>query len=306
MKKYTLNDINPFILLCGLMNGATCPEPNTHFGLRCVKWFEIELILWGEGYILTNGIPLETRKDTIFFRTPGMMVDGVTPYHSYMIIFDVVTNNIRIPEYNNPNILSLSLSDNDYEEVPFIKSVIGLELPNTMKISNSERYRELFEKMHTIFLLHERNNQFLLKSLLLQILITAIEEWSYISKKNSSNRSTRNNFSKIMKVKEYILQNTKANMNITQLAAMADLSTSFFCKIFKKIMGVSPITYINTNKINLAKQLLTKTDMSIKEISFACGFENETYFFTLFKSRQGISPLNYKEKYGTQNLFIKR
>lgn len=305
MNAHTLNDINPYILYCGFMNASNCPPTGTHFGMRCVKWFEIELILWGEGYILTDGKRLDTDKGKLFFRTPGMLVDGVTPYESYIIYFDAITNPIRIPEYNNKNIYNMSSVEDELRGISFVKSVKGMDLPNEMKVSNIERYRELFDKMHSIFLLNGADSQFFLKSLLLQFLIMAMEEWSYISKKDSTNRSIRNNFPKVLQAKEYIDQNTKKNIKLDQLASIAGLSPSFFCKMFKRITGVSPVTYMNTNKINLAKQLLTKTNMSVKEISLECGLKNETYFFTLFKSQQGLSPLNYREKYGMPNLFVR-
>jgi AraC family transcriptional regulator len=139
----------------------------------------------------------------------------------------------------------------------------------------------------------------------LQLLIMVVEEWSNISKKDSTSRSIRNNYPKIIKTKEYMDQNIKKNLALDQLALIAGLSPSFFCRMFKRIIGVSPVTYINNCKINMAKQLLTNTNMCAKEISLECGFENETYFYTLFKSQQGISPLSYREKFGMSNMFVK-
>jgi AraC-like DNA-binding protein len=305
MDQYTLNDINPYILQCSYMDTANCPPPGTHFGIRCVKWFEIELILSGEGRIVTNGKDLQTERGSLFFRTPGMMVNGVLPYASYIILFDPIKDTIRIPEYKNKKSYNLSSEEGKAGGIPFVRSVKGLELPPVMKVANVERYREVFEKIHSAFLFHSIHNQFVLKSLLLQLLIMATEEWSYISKNHSTNRSIRKNTPSISKVKDHIDRNTQKNFKLEQLAAMADLSPSFFCKLFKRIVGVSPISYINANKIYLAKKMLTKTNMSVKEISIECGFENDTYFFTLFKSQLGISPLHFREKYGMPALFSK-
>jgi len=39
------------------------------------------------------------------------------------------------------------------------------------------------------------------------------------------------------------------------------------------------------------------TNKCVKEILFDLGFENDTYFFTLFKKKEGLSPLEYRERH---------
>jgi AraC-like DNA-binding protein len=305
MSEYGLNDINPYVVHCGYMSEENCPPPGTHFGMRRVKWFELELMLWGEGYIITEGKALKTEKGSLFFRTPGMIVDGISPYKCYAVSFDAVTDKVRQQEYETGNNFNLSPEDEIIQGIPYVKEIKGLDLPYVMQVTNLEKYKGIFDRIHTEFLASDMKNQFILKSLLLQLLIMALEEWSNISKKESTSRSIRNNYPKIIKTKEYIDQNIKKSLALDQLALVAGLSPSFFCRMFKRIIGVSPITYINNCKINMAKQILTNTNMCAKEISLECGFENETYFYTLFKSQQGISPLSYREKFGMSNMFVK-
>lgn len=305
MVVYGLNDINPYVVHCGYMDEGSCPPTGTHFGIRRVKWFELELMLWGEGCIITEGKPLKTEKGSLFFRTPGMIVEGISPYKCFLVCFDAMTDKIRQQDYETGNKLDLAPEDEIIQNIPYVKEIKGLDLPHVMKVANLERYKEIFDRLHTEFLVSDMKNQFLLKSLLLQLLIMAVEEWSNISKKDSTSRSIRNNYPKVIKVKEYMDQNIKKNLALDQLAMIAGLSPSFFCRMFKKITGVSPVTYINNCKINMAKQMLAKTNMCVKEISIECGFENETYFYTLFKSQQGISPLSYRYKFGAANMFVK-
>lgn len=305
MKEYTLNDLNPYIMHCGYMNEENCPPPGTHFGVRRVKWFEMELILWGKGSILVDGELLNTEKGSLFLRTPGMVVDGISPYKCYLVCFDGVLDQIRMDEYKNENKYDLTIEEENLQKFEYVKSIKGLQLPKVMKVMKLEEYQAIFEKMYSLFLSDAKENQFFLKSFLLQLLVLAMGEWAFISKKESTNRSTRNNFPKITKVKEYIDSNPKKNLTLEQISALAGLSPSFFCRKFKSIIGISPVTYINNKKIHLAKQLLLKTNMSVKEIALECGFDNDTYFFTLFKREQGISPLCYREKFSLPNIFVK-
>ncbi|WP_336527821.1 helix-turn-helix domain-containing protein, partial [Bacteroides acidifaciens] len=47
-------------------------------------------------------------------------------------------------------------------------------------------------------------------------------------------------------------------------------------------------------KLRKAKQLLVGTSQSVKEISFFLGFQSTEYFFSFFKKRTGLTPLEYR------------
>ena len=66
MSIYNIECINPHVLRCGYVSKASCPPPGTDYGQRCVKWHEIELITWGEGEIITEGISIPARKAAFF------------------------------------------------------------------------------------------------------------------------------------------------------------------------------------------------------------------------------------------------
>lgn len=97
-------------------------------------------------------------------------------------------------------------------------------------------------------------------------------------------------YQKILSVKEYIDNNISLRFNLEMLVEMSGISRYFFCRIFKKIVGESPINYVNICKINTAKRLLVETEKSVKEIISECGFDNESHFYKLFKKSVGVSP----------------
>lgn len=79
------------------------------------------------------------------------------------------------------------------------------------------------------------------------------------------------------------------------LAAEICMGYSNFRKIFKKYTGFAPLQYIQEVKINLAKEMLTHTNKTIKEIALELGFENNDYFFTDFRRTAGVTPVNYRK-----------
>ena len=68
------------------------------------------------------------------------------------------------------------------------------------------------------------------------------------------------------------------------------------CRIFKKEVGTSVITYITDLRIKKAKDLLEHSDLKTFEISDAVGIHDPAYFSVLFKKYTGMSPKSYRNK----------
>ena len=79
-----------------------------------------------------------------------------------------------------------------------------------------------------------------------------------------------------------------------ELARITCMSYSKFRKIFKEYTGFAPSQYIQEVRITMAKELLTNTSKSIKEIAIELGYENKDYFFTIFKKVTGNTPITYR------------
>jgi AraC-like DNA-binding protein len=86
------------------------------------------------------------------------------------------------------------------------------------------------------------------------------------------------------------------NLDIAQFASNHNFSYSYFRRMFKKYTGVSPLQYQMQLKIILARDLLSNTGKSIKEISYDLGFESIHYFSRLFKEKVGVSPSAYTRR----------
>ncbi|HWK04611.1 MAG TPA: AraC family transcriptional regulator [Puia sp.] len=93
----------------------------------------------------------------------------------------------------------------------------------------------------------------------------------------------------------------ESNLSIEDIAQKLNVSYSSFRKIFKKYTGMSPGQYMIQLKIDKARQLLSQTDKSIKEISFELNFSSGYYFSTLFKKKTGCAPENYRKEVLTRS-----
>ena len=100
-------------------------------------------------------------------------------------------------------------------------------------------------------------------------------------------------FSRIL---EYVDRNLERPLVISELRAMTSLSGPEFSAQFRKATGFPPKQYISIRRISKAKMLLLRTRDSIKEVAMHTGFENEFFFFRIFKKYTGFTPTQYREK----------
>lgn len=105
--------------------------------------------------------------------------------------------------------------------------------------------------------------------------------------------------SRISFIVEYIKNNLDEPLSIACLSKKACMSESHFYKVFKNEIGLSPIEFINNERIKLAVKLLQNPNKKIKEVYFECGFESRSYFNRLFKREKLVSPSAYQSKFKT-------
>jgi len=99
----------------------------------------------------------------------------------------------------------------------------------------------------------------------------------------------------INKAKIIIIENLFTGIKAEEIAEKINVSYSWFRRIFKEYTGIAPAQYIKELKIQKGKELLTNTSLSAKEIAFKIGFEDHEYFFTAFKKKTGMTPIQYRE-----------
>lgn len=91
-----------------------------------------------------------------------------------------------------------------------------------------------------------------------------------------------------------IRETLESNLSIQQIAEEYGIGYSNFRKLFKEYTGVSPSLYQQELRIQRAKEMLSTTDLSVKEIAYKLGFDSSDYFSAKFKAKVGASPLEYR------------
>ena len=86
------------------------------------------------------------------------------------------------------------------------------------------------------------------------------------------------------------------NITVEQVAKYLSVDPSYFSRRFAQKIGVSPKRYIIKKRIERAKELLCSTDAGVFEIANSVGYEDQFYFYKIFKKYTNLSPSEYRKK----------
>ena len=178
----------------------------------------------------------------------------------------------------------------------------GVEKCGVFYVSNPD---VILSKMRKILNMAKSNK--LLKELECSALVYEflIELSRYIS--TDSGNSIDNKYNKFQTVLQYIDQNYQEPVSLKALASTIQVTPEHLCRLFKKIVRLRPFEYVTHVRIGKSKELLlSRDDLSIAEIAAKVGYENVSYFCTVFKKSEGLSPGSFKGVYGTDPVFKKQ
>jgi AraC-like DNA-binding protein len=94
---------------------------------------------------------------------------------------------------------------------------------------------------------------------------------------------------------EYIRNNHKNRITISDLAELLRMSESNVYSSFKKQYGVSPIAYLNDYRLYVASELLSTTSYSIENVATAVGMTDMRYFSKMLKRLYNLTPSTYRK-----------
>ncbi|NLB90650.1 MAG: helix-turn-helix transcriptional regulator, partial [Clostridiales bacterium] len=95
---------------------------------------------------------------------------------------------------------------------------------------------------------------------------------------------------------DYISSNYMHDVSVEHIAQLCHMSTSHFRRVFKDLMGWSPLDYVQTVRIDKACALLYDCNLSVTEIGIQVGFSTPSSFGRQFKKRMGMSPSQWRIK----------
>lgn len=118
----------------------------------------------------------------------------------------------------------------------------------------------------------------------------------YYLERNCELKKNSDQVDLIAKSKVMIRESLETCITIQEIAQKLGISYSSFRKLFKEYTGIAPAMYQHNLRLQLAKELLTSTDESIKEIAYRLNFGSPDYFSSKFKAKIGMKASDFREK----------
>ena len=110
-------------------------------------------------------------------------------------------------------------------------------------------------------------------------------------------RETKNDtINDIERAAHYFKDNFTKSISVEQYAEEHLMSVNWFIHSFKSVMKVSPMQYIISLRISMAKGYLENSTKNISEISLEVGYDNALYFSRLFRKCTGMTPTEYRKR----------
>ena len=100
----------------------------------------------------------------------------------------------------------------------------------------------------------------------------------------------------ITKARAFIAEHHSEEISLTQVAATVNMSSFYFCKVFKQVTGLTFTHYVARVRVETIKQLLLNPHTRISEAAYAAGFQSLSQFNRVFHRFAGEAPTVYRER----------
>lgn len=173
-------------------------------------------------------------------------------------------------------------------EVENVLKKSGIKPLSSLHASNIPFIFGLYEELFTEFRIRRESFDYRTEIILRNILLhlTAESTARFSTKGNALDGSI-----------EYIHTHLQEKISISALAKSEFMSESYYRKIFKRLIGLSPSEYIIKQRINLSLYLLSDGIRSIESVAESVGIADRLYFQRLFKKHTGYTPAKYRSMF---------
>lgn len=286
--------INPRILQTFLYAQGMKMPKGYRLPKRHVHDYELELFVESDGGMFVDEVYYPVRAGDLFFRRPGQLTEAVMPYSCYLICFDLV--GITSKDQSNFDFCAGGGVEGEFQDY-YLNPVLE-KIPLVYHPESIPKYLRLFERVLQESINPTEISPLVQKFCVIQLICLLSQEASDPFN-NTIIRSSPYG-SAVRKTVDFIRENLRHPLTLECLAELAGFSPSYFHRIFRDMMGITPNEYIVKLRLERAKELLLKSDDPIHKIAVECGVENVPYFSFLFKKRLGITPMEFRTRYRFQ------
>lgn len=127
------------------------------------------------------------------------------------------------------------------------------------------------------------------------VCLTEAKEYRLLTSINYENPFKDKEQTRMEAIFKHIFSNFRREIPLTEIAAVASMSTYSFCRFFKSRTQQSFVDFVNDLRISYACRLMQEKEMNMAELASRAGFNHTTHFNRLFKRKKGLTPKEYRK-----------
>jgi len=102
----------------------------------------------------------------------------------------------------------------------------------------------------------------------------------------------------VLRAQTFLLKNVARAPQLESLARRLNVTTRTLGRRFRKAVGATPVAFLQSARIERAKRLLETTNVAVDRVAYRVGYEDPSSFRRLFLRSVGISPREYRQRFG--------
>lgn len=140
----------------------------------------------------------------------------------------------------------------------------------------------------------EQGSGLIFESLARVFLVKLIQKYGLRDEEYTFSKSfTANHYKHVL---DFVAKNYGNSILVEDMAHKAALSPSHFAHLFKRTIGLSPMQFVMSYRVEQAKKKLAQRDTPLIDIALSCGFSDQAHFTRRFKQIEGETPSKYRAR----------
>ena len=237
-------------------------------------WYELTVVIGGEGIVKTNGVPAEVKKGDIYLSYPGDFHEIISSEKCPLKydFFSFNTKNVKLKK----ELKSIVENVCGYDERVFRDEQINNIVANAIaELSSKQKY-------------HEE----ILSSMFEQIIFYVVRNFS-IDVPVQKKKHTVSADELCFQIMHYIDTNIYSNENLLELSVRFNYNYSYLSDLFKKNTGNTISDYYHTRRLDAARMLINEKKLRVTQIAEMLNYSSLYSFSKAFKNKFGASPREY-------------
>ena len=249
---------------------------------------EIVLIVSGSARHICGEKSYKLRAQELLIIEPGMHHNYENcNFNYYNLLVDF--NKLKLPLFDLPHTAGFQQLFIMHPRSHCGKS--GKAVRNFLNAGQFAKAIELLKKMHDYQSRHDNGYQWAMVANFQAFMQLICQSFQQSADNDNQIQSTE-----ISILATHMARYCEENMTIKRMCQICRKSRPVLFREFKKFYGTTPMQFLTNQRIRKACALLRDSNMPMEAVATACGFASSTYFSTIFKKNQRMTPLQYRKK----------